>query len=94
MTSEIFKIFRPHPFKALTADSLPDPGPETSTSTSERPKFIAFSPALVAAIWAAKGVLFLETKGEKWDRIFVLSHLDKDVIQQMCLHYHCYQIPF
>ena len=60
MTSEIFKIFRPHTFKALTADSLPDPGPETSTSTSERPKFIAFSPALVAAIWAAKGVLFLE----------------------------------
>ena len=60
MTSEIFVIFSPQPFKALTADSLPDPGPETSTSTSDKPKLIACSPALVAAIWAAKGVLFLE----------------------------------
>ena len=60
VTSEIFVIFKPHPFRALTADSLPDPGPETSTSTSERPRFMACSPAFVAAICAAKGVLFLE----------------------------------
>ena len=48
MTSEIFVIFSPQPFKALTADSLPDPGPETSTSTSDKPKLIACSPAFVA----------------------------------------------
>ena len=60
VTSEIFVILKPQPFKALTADSRPAPGPETSITKLIIPKFLAASPALEAATWAAKGVLFLE----------------------------------
>src|SRR5215469_4534416 len=43
--------------KAVMADSRPAPGPLTRTSTSLRPYFAAFSAAVSAARWAAKGVL-------------------------------------
>ena len=52
--------FRFLPFKALTAESLPEPGPFTKTSTFFTPYSKAASTALSAAICAAKGVLFLE----------------------------------
>ena len=51
--------FRFLPFKALTAESLPEPGPFTKTSTFFTPYSKAASTALSAAICAAKGVLFL-----------------------------------
>lgn len=47
-------------FKALTAESLPEPGPFTKTSTFFTPYSRAISAALSAATCAAKGVLFLE----------------------------------
>ena len=43
---------------ALTAESLPGPGPFTKTSRLFNPKAVAFCPAFSAAICAAKGVLF------------------------------------
>src|SRR5207247_10365105 len=42
---------------AVMADSRPDPGPLTRTSISLRPNLVAFSAAVSAARWAAKGVL-------------------------------------
>jgi len=56
----MFVILYPTLFKALTAESLPGPGPFTRTSRLFIPKSIAFWPAFSAAICAAKGVLFLE----------------------------------
>ena len=53
-------IFKPQAFKALIADSLPPPGPLTFTSRLTIPNSLAAFPALSAAIWAAKGVLFLD----------------------------------
>src|SRR5271168_1407506 len=41
---------------ARSADSRPDPGPETSTSSMRMPCSPAFLTASSAAIWAAKGV--------------------------------------
>src|SRR5690606_24089721 len=38
------------------ADSRPEPGPQTSTSSTFMPCSMAFLPASSAAIWAAKGV--------------------------------------
>src|SRR5262245_48763364 len=43
--------------RAVMADSRPEPGPLTRTSISFRPNLDAFSAAVSAARWAAKGVL-------------------------------------
>ena len=53
-------ILNPRLLSALTADSLPGPGPLIKTSKFLTPESCAFFPALSAAICAAKGVLFLE----------------------------------
>ena len=53
-------IFKPDELSALTADSLPGPGPLTITSTLAIPFSTAAVLARSAATWAAKGVLFLE----------------------------------
>ena len=50
-------MFMPAACKAVMADSRPEPGPLTRTSTSFRPNFDAFSAATSAARWAANGVL-------------------------------------
>src|SRR5271166_5466035 len=49
--------FMPAACKAVMADSRPEPGPLTRTSTSFRPNLAAFSAATSAARWAANGVL-------------------------------------
>ena len=44
----------------LKADSLPEPGPDTSTLNDFIPNSLALLPTSSAAIWAAKGVDFLD----------------------------------
>ena len=51
---------KPILFNALTADSLPGPGPFTKTIKFLRPYSFPKFPAFSAATCAAKGVLFLE----------------------------------
>ena len=46
--------------KDLRADSLPEPGPETSTLRFFKPYSLALLPTSSAAIWAAYGVDFLD----------------------------------
>ena len=60
--SEILFILSPPELSALTADSLPGPGPFTNTSTLCMPNSIATEQAFSAATWAAKGVLFLDPR--------------------------------
>src|SRR5438128_7067819 len=48
---------RPAAWRAVMADSRPEPGPLTRTSISLRPNFVARSAAVSAARWAANGVL-------------------------------------
>ena len=60
------------------ADSRPDPGPFTKTSTSFTPMLMALLAASSAAICAAKGVAFLEplnltTPVEDQHRVFPLG---------------------
>ena len=43
----------PIAWRDLRADSLPDPGPETSTFRDLRPYSFALLPTSSAAIWAA-----------------------------------------
>src|SRR5438874_13776295 len=50
-------MFSPAAWRAVMADSRPEPGPLTLTSTSLRPNFEARSAAVSAARWAANGVL-------------------------------------
>src|SRR5476649_890342 len=50
-------IDNPAACNAVIADSRPEPGPLTRTSTSFRPNLVARSAATSAARWAAKGVL-------------------------------------
>src|SRR5438105_3980996 len=57
VTSSITLIDNPAACKAVIADSRPEPGPLTRTSTSLRPNFVARSAATSAARWAANGVL-------------------------------------
>src|SRR5581483_1740446 len=57
VTSSMALMVRPAACKAVTADSRPDPGPLTRTSTSLRPNLVARSAATSAARWAANGVL-------------------------------------
>ena len=52
--------FKPAACIERIADSLPEPGPFTKTSTSFSPKSSAFRAALSAAIPAANGVDFFE----------------------------------
>ena len=60
VASIIVLIFNPAAFKALTADSLPLPGPFILTSIFTNPRNRASSAALSAACAAAKGVFFFE----------------------------------
>ena len=55
-------ISNPTALSALTADSLPGPGPFTLTSKFFMPKSRATRPAFSAATCAANGVLFLEPR--------------------------------
>ena len=50
----------------LRADSLPDPGPETSIFNDLTPYSFAFVPTSSAAICAANGVDFLEPLKPLW----------------------------
>ena len=52
----------------LRADSLPDPGPETSIFNDLTPYSFAFVPTSSAAICAANGVDFLEPLKPLWRR--------------------------
>src|SRR5688572_24305218 len=56
VTSSMARILRPVAASARTADSRPEPGPLTFTSTSRTPIFIAFSAQRSAAFCAANGV--------------------------------------
>jgi len=49
-------IFKPDEWSALSADSLPDPGPLTKTDTDRIPHSRAFRAAFSPATCAAKGV--------------------------------------
>src|ERR1700690_2592726 len=60
VTSLIEVTCKPAATKARIADSRPEPGPLTRTSTLIRPNSLALRAASVAAIWAAKGVDFFE----------------------------------
>src|SRR5579883_1031111 len=57
VTSSMALIVRPAACKAVIADSRPEPGPLTRTSTSLRPNLLARSAATSAARCAANGVL-------------------------------------
>src|SRR5262245_61633146 len=57
VTSSMALITNPAACRAVMADSRPEPGPLTRTSSSLRPNLVAFSAAVSAARWAAKGVL-------------------------------------
>lgn len=54
----MYVILNPDPWRARRADSLPAPGPFTSTPTCRTPCSIAFFATSSAQIWAAKGVDF------------------------------------
>src|ERR1035441_6850191 len=56
VTSLIERTSRPAVLKARTADSRPEPGPETRTSTTRSPLSLALLAAVMAACWAANGV--------------------------------------
>src|ERR1700741_2488372 len=56
VTSLIWVIWKPTDCRARSADSRPEPGPITSTSSTFMPCSIAFLPASSAAICAAYGV--------------------------------------
>src|SRR6476660_5519851 len=56
VTSRIVVIVMPTACSARSADSRPEPGPETFTSRVRTPCSAAFRPASSAAIWAAYGV--------------------------------------
>src|SRR5271170_6149668 len=60
VTSLMDVTCKPAATKARIADSRPEPGPLTNTSTLIKPNSLARRAASVAAIWAAKGVDFLE----------------------------------
>src|SRR5207302_7796329 len=57
VTSSMALTDRPAAWRAVMADSRPEPGPLTRTSISLRPNLVARSAAVSAARWAAKGVL-------------------------------------
>lgn len=59
MSSICFTVI-PAAWRAVIADSRPEPGPLTRTSISLTPNLAAFSAACWAASWPAKGVLFRE----------------------------------
>src|SRR6202008_3784502 len=56
VTSRIEVIVKPAACSARRADSRPEPGPATSTSSGRMPCSIAFCAASSAATWAANGV--------------------------------------
>ena len=56
MTSRIDFTSMPIVCSARMADSRPDPGPLTRTSTERRPSVLATLPAAIAACVAANGV--------------------------------------
>lgn len=60
VTSLIIIIPIPNDWTERIAVSLPEPGPLTLISTCLIPISIAFFKAVDVAVWAAKGVLFLE----------------------------------
>src|SRR5262249_21287695 len=58
VTPSMALMDRPAACRAVVADSRPEPGPLTRTSTSLRPNLPARSAHVSAARWAANGVLF------------------------------------
>src|SRR5690606_28412696 len=56
VTSRIVVRVNPTDCRARSADSRPEPGPETCTSSVFMPCSIALRPASSAATWAAYGV--------------------------------------
>src|SRR6476619_800985 len=56
VTSRIEVTVKPPACSARSADSRPEPGPETSTSSVRMPCSAALRPASSAATWAAYGV--------------------------------------
>src|ERR1035437_10102160 len=56
VTSLMDRTSIPAVLNARTADSRPEPGPETRTSTTRSPLSLALLAAVMAACWAAKGV--------------------------------------
>src|SRR5581483_8421287 len=56
VTSRMVVIVMPTACRARSADSRPEPGPETLTSRVRTPCSAALRPASSAAIWAAYGV--------------------------------------
>src|SRR5665213_4476637 len=60
VTSLMVVISKPMACKARMADSRPEPGPLTRTSTSRIPCDIAWRAASWATCWAAKAVLLRE----------------------------------
>src|ERR1019366_5512261 len=56
VTSLMDRTSIPAVLNARTADSRPEPGPETRTSTTRSPLSLALLAAVMAACWAANGV--------------------------------------
>src|SRR5437868_5890175 len=56
VTSRIVRTSRPAVCRARIAESLPEPGPFTFTSSERMPASRARFAAVIAACWAAKGV--------------------------------------
>ena len=76
-------MFNPQAFSALTADSLPPPGPFILTSILDNPRDNASTPAFSAACADAKGVLFLEPlkpKEPELDHAIALPYLSVSVM--------------
>ena len=66
VTSLIEVIIYPIAWRDLRADSLPEPGPETSTFKDLRPNSFALFPTSSAAIWGAYGVDLREPLKPLW----------------------------
>src|ERR1017187_9852050 len=62
VTSLMARTSIPAVLNARTADSRPEPGPETRTSTTRSPLSLALLAAVMAACWAAKGVPLREPR--------------------------------
>src|ERR1035438_6203424 len=56
VTSLMARTSMPAVLNARTADSRPEPGPDTRTSTTRSPLSLALLAAVMAACWAANGV--------------------------------------
>src|SRR5450759_3614307 len=78
VTSLMARTSIPAVLNARTADSRPEAGPETRTSTTRSPLSLALLAAVMAACWAAKGVPLRDPRKPSEPA------LDQDIVLPSC----------